>query len=238
MSGDSQAFSLASQNGIDSADAQGNTALIAAAFAGNDALALQLIGAKADISKQNDTGCDATWVAAAYGKADVLKTLLAAGGSALTCNKQVLFFWPSRFSLPPCFAFAPFHSHSALQADSALMAAVMKGHEGTVQLLLQAGAAVAHKNKNGDSAIRSLPQASLHACVPHPVCFEPVAKCSLAFQRRRVIRVLCSTSAVGCHRRLRHRAAAAAKRQERQPTACSVLPLLPSISRGRPAGIL
>jgi ankyrin repeat protein len=90
MSGDSQAFSLAVQNGIDSPDAQGNTALIAAAFAGNDPLALQLIGAKADISKQNDTGCDATWVAAAYGKADVLKTLLGAGGSALTCNKQVL----------------------------------------------------------------------------------------------------------------------------------------------------
>jgi ankyrin repeat protein len=89
MSGDSQAFSLAMQNGIDSADAQGNTALIAAAFAGNDALALQLIGAKADICKQNDTGCDATWVAAAYGKPDVLKTLLASGGSALSCNKQV-----------------------------------------------------------------------------------------------------------------------------------------------------
>jgi hypothetical protein len=89
MSGDSQAFSLAIQNGIDSTDAQGNTALIAAAFTGNAALALQLIGAKADICKQNDTGCDATWIAAAYGKPDVLKTLLASGGSALSCNKQV-----------------------------------------------------------------------------------------------------------------------------------------------------
>jgi hypothetical protein len=53
------------------------------------------------------------------------------------------------------------------------MAAVMKGHEATVHLLLQAGAAVAHKNKNGDSAIRSLPKASLHAYLPHPVWFKP-----------------------------------------------------------------
>lgn len=107
MSGDNQAFPLALQNGIDSPDAQGNTALIAAAFAGNDALARQLIGAKADISKQNVTGCDSTWVAAAYGKADVLKTVLGAGGSALTCNKQA----------PPlstaAYSFAPFRSNSA-----------------------------------------------------------------------------------------------------------------------------
>ncbi len=89
MSGDTQAFSLALQNGIDSVDAQGNTALVAAAFAGNNELALQLLGSKADVSKQNNTGCDATWVAAAYGKHDVLKTLLASGGSALSCNNQV-----------------------------------------------------------------------------------------------------------------------------------------------------
>jgi hypothetical protein len=37
------------------------------------------------------------------------------------------------------------------------MAAVLKGHECTVHLLLQAGAAVGHRNKNGDSAIRSHP---------------------------------------------------------------------------------
>ena len=90
MAGDPNAFDLAMQNGIDCSDAQGNTALIAAAFAGNNALVLQLLGAKADVSKQNDTGCDAAWVAAAYGRADVLATLLASGGSALSCNKQVI----------------------------------------------------------------------------------------------------------------------------------------------------
>ena len=89
MAGDSQAFALAVQNGIDSTDAQGNTALIAASFAGNNELVLQLLGSKADVSKQNDTGCDASWVAAAYGKSEVLKTLLASGGSASSCNKQV-----------------------------------------------------------------------------------------------------------------------------------------------------
>jgi hypothetical protein len=90
MSGDTQAFALALKNGIDCSDAQGNTALIAAAFAGNNALVLQLLEAKADVSKQNDTGCDAAWVAAAYGKTDVLVTLLAAGGSAISCNKQAM----------------------------------------------------------------------------------------------------------------------------------------------------
>ncbi len=50
---------------------------------------LQLLGSNADISKQNCTGCDAAWVAAAYGKRDVLQLLLASGGSASSCSAQV-----------------------------------------------------------------------------------------------------------------------------------------------------
>jgi ankyrin repeat protein len=88
MSGDPRAFALALEHGVDSIDAQGNTALIASAFVGNASLVKELLGAKADISKANDTGCCATWVAAAYGKAEVLKELLACGGNALACNKQ------------------------------------------------------------------------------------------------------------------------------------------------------
>ena len=45
---------------------------------------------------------------------------------------------------------------SCSQGDSALMAAALKGHEATALILLQTGASIRHRNKNGDTAIRYL----------------------------------------------------------------------------------
>ena len=53
-----------------------------------------------------------------------------------------------------CFLSRTSTSRVCLQGDSAIMAAALKGHESTVQILLHHGASVSHQNKNGDSAIR------------------------------------------------------------------------------------
>lgn len=43
------------------------------------------------------------------------------------------------------------------------MAAALKGHESTVNILLQSGANVSHTNKNGDSVIRYVAFGANHA---------------------------------------------------------------------------